>query len=516
MAPRTLLPFCFALPLVGMSQVWLDPTFGTGGVVGASLDAAYDGATCMALQADGRIVVAGAITSGGVSGWDFLVARYLTDGSLDASFGTGGFSTYDHLDNDRARGVAIQADGAIVVVGTSSAGNTDKVILRFTPDGDLDNSFNGNGVRIIDDSFAEDQLDGVAIQPDQRIVVVGQGFNGSKDLFYIARLNSDGSFDTSFAGGAGELEHTITGDNCRAHAVVLQDDGRILSVGSSYTNTTTTWDVAVVRYLSDGTLDPSFEGDGTVVLPWSADVDNGLALCVQPDGKVLVGGAQAEGTASTQLTVARLLGTGALDTGFGVNGVVHPYTGILPTACRALALDASGRILVGGTIAANANESQSYLCRLLAADGAFDPAFGAGGELVYGAPFAQEQTPGMALQPDGKVVLAGSEGPEPTVDVRLIRYLATPITAVQDAGQAGALSLLATDAEGAWLRSSVPGAMTYEVSDARGACIAHGQVVPARAAPFRVAFPSPLPGGAYAITLRQGASAWPLRFVIAR
>ncbi len=94
---------------------------------------------------------------------------------------------------------------------------------------------------------------------------------------------------------------------------------------------------------------------------------------------------------------------------------------------------------------------------------------------------------------------------------------ASPVAASEpDAGQAGALSLLATDAEGAWLRSSVPGAMTYEVSDARGACIAHGQVVPARAAPFRVAFPSPLPGGAYAITLRQGASAWPLRFVIAR
>src|SRR5690349_7190740 len=106
------IPF-FLLVLLAMTtkaQVWLDPSFGSGGLVGGSLNAAYDGATSLALQTDGKIVVAGSI-SDGQGGWDFLVARYSADGILDDAFGTGGFTTHNVLTQDRSRGVAIQADG---------------------------------------------------------------------------------------------------------------------------------------------------------------------------------------------------------------------------------------------------------------------------------------------------------------------------------------------------------------------------------------------------------------------
>ena len=143
---------------------------------------------------------------------------------------TGGYTTYNVASGDVANDVALQPDGAIVVVGTANGVGTDKVILRFTATGQVDASFNGTGALVIDDSFAEDQLNGVAIQPDGKIVAVGQGFNNSKDTFYICRLNSDGTFDSTFGTG-GQIEHPILSDNCRALDVVIMADGRIVGVG---------------------------------------------------------------------------------------------------------------------------------------------------------------------------------------------------------------------------------------------------------------------------------------------
>ncbi|MFZ1688132.1 MAG: delta-60 repeat domain-containing protein [Flavobacteriales bacterium] len=493
---RTILTLALLLPALTQAQIWYDPTFGTGGLVDIPLGPDYDGATAVALQTDGRIVVAGSINVG-AQAWDFLVARYNADGTLDPGFGTGGFTTYNVTQQDRARGVAIQADGKIVVVGTSTSGQADKVIMRFTPDGILDPTFSGGAI-IIDDSFASDQLNAVAVQPDQKIVAVGQGFNGSKNTFYIARFNTDGTFDASFSGG--QIEHTISGDNCRAIAVAIMDDGRIVSVGTSFTDATTGYDAAAARYMADGTLDTTFDGDGVVSVPWSNDFDDGFAVCVQPDDKVLVGGAQGQATPNTTVAVTRLLDTGTPDGTFGVNGTVRPYSGIPPTACHALALDAAGNILVGGTIAANANESQSYLCRLLPADGAFDPAFGASGELVQGAVFVQEESNGLALQPDGRIVLAGSVGTGTDINVRLIRYLNAPASGVEET-HGTLFHLLEVDATGVRMMPPGGGAMNYDLLDASGRSVQQGSLITTEDVPTRIAFDQWMSAGEYVVVL---------------
>jgi uncharacterized delta-60 repeat protein len=453
--------------------------------------------------------VAGSI-SDGQGGWDFLVVRYLSDGTLDDGFGTSGSITHNVLTQDRSRGVAIQADGGIVVVGTSTAGSADKVIMRFTSEGDLDPTFNGTGVRVIDDSFASDQLNAVAIQPDQKIVVAGQGFNGSKNMFYIARLNADGTFDASFSGG--EIEHTITGDNCKANAVAIMNDGRIVSAGTSFTDVTTGYDAAVACYHADGALDSSFDGDGIAVVPWSNDFDDGLAVAVQADNKVLVGGAEAEVTPATRIAITRLLDTGTPDASFGLNGTVRTYTGLMPTACDALALDADGNILVAGTAAPTDVESLSYLCRLLPADGSLDPAFGISGELMHGVPDLQESTPCIAVQPDGKVVLAGSVGLNASFDMRVIRYLASPITGISEI--ASAVQVMSADAHGATIELGGEEAIFYDVVDAAGRCVVRGRSDPARQGTQRITFPRALRAGGYVLTLFQGSTRYTGRFVV--
>ena len=148
------------------AQVWLDPTFGNGGVVSISLAATYDVATCMALQPDGKIVVGGTYADTPDHA-DFMLARYEADGSLDAGFGNGGWNILDYGLFDVVNDLALQPDGGIVLAGTTQSAGTDKVIMRFTPTGQLDPTFNGNGYMIIDDSFQEDQINGVAVQSVQ-------------------------------------------------------------------------------------------------------------------------------------------------------------------------------------------------------------------------------------------------------------------------------------------------------------------------------------------------------------
>ncbi|MEZ4806253.1 MAG: delta-60 repeat domain-containing protein [Flavobacteriales bacterium] len=495
------------LTTLGLANAqWLDPTFGTGGLVATSLNAGYDGAFSTLVQPDGKIVVAGSIAGNG--GYDFLVARYLADGQLDPAFGTGGFSTHHERAQDFGRDVALQADGGLVVVGTSSGGGTDKVVMRFTADGDLDPSFGNAGVVIIDDSAVDDALWAVAVQPDQRIVIVGQGFNGTLRTFYIARLNTNGSFDPTF-GNSGEYEHLIGNDFCWAQDVALMDDGRIVVVGTTHTTGISAHDAAVVRYMPDGSFDPSFGDGGKVVIPWSVESDVANALAVYPDGRVLVGGSSS--LTDTHIAASRLLADGTLDPDFGANGTVLTYAGVSPTRCGGIALDAEDRILLAGTAAQDGTQRSSYLCRLTS-DGVLDPSFGNSGELINGTPGVYEETPAMALQADGKIVLAGITGAGTAIDVRLIRYTDAAITSVRPLD--GSFDMLHADDGELELRSLNTGMVDYRIITSSGQLLQHGSVFTTSGARERITFedrPSP---GLHFITITSAYGSWTAKFMV--
>src|SRR5437870_6410986 len=301
----------------------LDPTFGNGGKVTTQFSFAH--ATGVAVQADGKIVVAGTDESNSAQ---FVLARYHTDGSLDTSFGNGGkVSTSVGQPFNYAYGIAIQADGKIVVAGYAGGyGPTrDFAVVRYETDGSLDTSFDGDGKVIIDmggDNFAND----LAIQPDGKIVVVGASGTSepSRDFaFAVARLNSDGTLDASFDGDGKVITSLGPFSDFGATAVALQPGGKIVVAGQSGSGNVRTADFALVRYNADGSLDTSFDGDGKLITAVSSDYDRVGDVAVQPDGKIVVVGGAPGGA-----VVVRHNANGSLDTSFGGSGIVFTDLGL--------------------------------------------------------------------------------------------------------------------------------------------------------------------------------------------
>jgi uncharacterized delta-60 repeat protein len=219
----------------------LDPTFGGTGKVTTDFAGSDDSAYSVTLQADGKIVAAG--SSAPVS--DFAVVRYNTDGSLDTSFGGTGKVRTDVISYDVATSVAIQTDGKIVVAGYASGSNYDFALVRYHTDGSLDTSFGGMG-KVTTDFGSDDFASSVAIQADGKIVATGSSGGLSNNDFALVRYNSDGSLDASF-GGTGKIT-TDFGSRAedQARSVTIQADGKIVAAG--YSGHTATHDFALVRY----------------------------------------------------------------------------------------------------------------------------------------------------------------------------------------------------------------------------------------------------------------------------
>src|SRR5262245_12272309 len=278
----------------------LDPAFGTDGVARASLGSS-DSGEAIALQRDGKIVVAGSALKG--ISWVFALARFSPDGSLDRSFGACGTTTTAFATDAYAHAVALQPDGKIVVVGQVSYSTL--ALARYRPDGSLDPSFGSGGklmLSIGDSSFGY----GIAIEPDGKIVIVGAAAVGSSDGFAVVRLNPNGSPDPGF--GSNGVTITKIDEGSGAWAVALQPDGKIVAAGYS-AQTIGFSRFAVARYDAQGSLDVSFGVNGTVTTPGHEYGGLANALAVQPDGKIVVAGNDS----SRGLARLRLTRDGALD-----------------------------------------------------------------------------------------------------------------------------------------------------------------------------------------------------------
>ncbi len=279
----------------------LDTSFGSGGKVTTAASSVDDYAEGVALQADGKIVAAGLGKFG--SNDDFLVARYNTNGSLDTSFGSGGIrhtaigSSYDDADS-----VVIQPDGKIILAGYAAFGNQyDFGIVRYNTDGSEDASFGSGGVVSTGFGGSDDFADSIALQADGKIVVVGDTNNGSNRDFAAARYNTNGSLDTSF-GTNGRVITPIGGGLDIARSVKIQSDGKIVAAGVS--NNGSNDDFAVVRYTTNGTLDTNFGAGGKVTTAIGNSNDGGNAVALQTDGNIVVAGYSYNG-ANNDFAVVR-------------------------------------------------------------------------------------------------------------------------------------------------------------------------------------------------------------------
>ena len=327
----------------------LDTTYGSGGlaqidVVPSSVPGAgYGTGSCVAVQADRKILVAGAAYNRSEQG--FGVVRYSAGGVLDSTFGGDGkvVTTFGTTVFGSASGIAVQADNKIVVSGTA---NGDFTVVRYLANGTLDTSFSSDGKASLSVSSASETPTAMAIQPDGGIVVAGYVTSGGTDQMVVARFRGDGGIDTSFgAGGFTILE--LAGSN-RATCVALQPDGRILLGGG----TSVGYDMALVRLNADGTMDGTFGNAGLTTVSFGSYVDFAYAVALQADGRILLGGYTSATSLSPQsqsFAVARIQPDGTLDPTFGSGGLATAKTGSAAESVRALAVRADSSIVAVGT-----------------------------------------------------------------------------------------------------------------------------------------------------------------------
>jgi uncharacterized delta-60 repeat protein len=315
----------------------LDPTFGTGGTVLTSFGPPLSAAADVVVQPDGKIVAVG------VAGNDFAVARYNANGTLDAGFGAGGLVTTDFGGGDQANGVALQPDGKIVVVGLlfGAVG-----AARYNQDGSLDSTF-GNGGKVVTDATASpDPVFDVKVTSSGKIVVGGStGFYPGGGDFLLLRYNADGSLDPSF--GSGGIVTTDFGSSDTAFAIGLTADGKIVAAGA--TNSSDPGDFAVARYNPDGSLDTSFGSGGratTDVASGSNDTGNGVVVLA--DGRVVVAGITSPASGSTAFAVVRYTAAGAVDPTFGSGGRATASFGNPINNAFDIAAQTDGKLIVAG------------------------------------------------------------------------------------------------------------------------------------------------------------------------
>lgn len=331
----------------------LDPTFGTGGIVKSdiSFGASQSQGYAVALQSDGRIVVAGS------SGSYFAVARYTTSGALDATFGTGGvvtttdFGFLNNYGNGGAYAVAVQSDGKIVAAGQYQPFNGKYVfvVARYNTNGSLDTTFNTSGYTGAFDGSGTCQARGMAIQSDGAIVVVGTGWDGipgHNEDFFVTRFTSAGKLDSTF-NSSGIVSTDLLGSD-QALAVAIQSNGGIVVTGR--TSPGTGYDTALVRYTAAGALDLGFNGTGKVITSAGPGDDAATCVRIQSDGRILAGGSAINtSTSEINFDLLRFAPNGALDTSFGAGGKVSTAFGSGHHQAQAMTLQTDGKIILAGS-----------------------------------------------------------------------------------------------------------------------------------------------------------------------
>lgn len=324
-----------------------DPSFGTNGVVELSYGSGIRGAA-LARQSDGKLLVAGWVRTALAD--KLAVVRLKVDGSLDTSFAGDGIATASvGTANARAFAVVPRGDGSVWVAGyTSSSGSNaeDFMLVRYTSSGQLDSNFGSGGGLLTDIGNGTDKAYAITRQSDGKVLLVGETSTevagvSSRD-FGLVRYTYDGKLDSSFSGD-GKVNTSFTaGDDAVARAAIQQKDGKLVVVGSSAAPGGDR-DIAVVRYLQDGSLDPAFSGDGKVLTDLGGYDDVATGVIQQYDGKLLVSGSSSNGNSF----LVRYNKDGTLDTGFGVGGK------LVTSLANALVLNsmvqqADGQVVVAG------------------------------------------------------------------------------------------------------------------------------------------------------------------------
>jgi len=425
-----------------------DTSFGTGGSTLTDFGIESGIAAwinSIAIYPDGRIVAIGyqeEWINAALRPHDFALARYLSDGMPDTTFGTDGkvVTSFDYRQAN-ALAAAIQADEKVVIAGVvdysilglptsgyivPSSGHV--ALARYDPDGSLDATFGANGKATADLEYhTDDSLsDVVAVQADGKIVAA-VAWSGPLDQdFGLVRYNPDGTLDGSF-GNAGQVTTDLSWDfppaGCQDYrgpgvtvdtprALAVQPDGKIVVAGKSTCNDTGESAFALVRYNPDGSLDATFGTGGKVITHFGTrHVASAEAIALQADGKLVVAGYSRTRTPGPpfEFALARYHPDGTLDATFGNSGRVTTNVSAGNDYGRAIALQEDGKIVVLGNYLTGLMTPEAALVRY-GANGSIDTSFGVNGRVTGSFATQHFEPKSMTLQADGKIVVAGNAG----------------------------------------------------------------------------------------------------------
>jgi uncharacterized delta-60 repeat protein len=404
----------------------VDTSF-AGGTIVTPVDIGEDYVNAVAVQADGKVLVAG--SSGTVGGAKLSLLRYQRDGALDTTFGAGGkvLVALGANGNDRANAMLVQDDGKIVVAGSSHQGASgiDFALLRFNADGTPDAGF-GNGGKVFADFGSDtDRAWALLLMPDGSIVVGGETNTGNSAGgvdFALARFSASGTPMNGF-GAQGKvitpLKSAAGTDIVRALALqTVNGEARILAVGGE-------GDFLAARYTDAGVLDGGFASNGKVVGLFNANIGSAHAVTVLPGGEAVIAGHIGHNFAAVQLSAS-----GQLDNGFGPANdgrFVLPVSATNWDEATAVVRQADGKLVLSGWVYSGNSSAGDFAALRLHADGHIDAGFGNAGVTIQ--PMAAGTKSDLAhaavLQPDARIpsvraIIAG-EASGSNYDVALTR-----------------------------------------------------------------------------------------------
>jgi len=402
----------------------LDTSFGAGGkaITGIGSD---DYAEAMAVQPDGKLVVAGHANMGGATGTDFVLVRYQRDGAIDTTFGTAGKVTTD-IDggSDEAFAVALQADGKIVVAGSNDVSPKGKsfALVRYNADGSLDTTF-GNGGKVVTSFGSQsDTAYAVVVQPDGRIVAGGHTNTALRGIdFALARYQANGALDASF-GNNGQVITPIHGLNARdsIYALALQTTGgevKIVAAGGE-------GDFTITRYNANGSVDAGFAIGQRLDGAFGSVIGAARAVIVTSENKIVV-----TGHVNHDFALLQLSEDGIADEGFGGSGrVITKVSATNWDEAHAVARQADGKLVVGGWVYAGNSSAGDFVVARYNTNGTLDATFGTAGITITAVAAGTKADEGRALvlQADERVptvrsILAGSAS-DSNSDFAVTRY----------------------------------------------------------------------------------------------
>lgn len=400
----------YAVALYDQSGDLLD-TFGGTGKVTTAVGINDDFVFAVSLQPDGKIIVAGDTDNG--TDFDSAMVRYNTNGTLDTTFGTGGKVVSPlGTSHDVIRAMAIRTDKIIVAGFSYNATDPDIALARYNlADGSVDTSFGSGGKVISPTGIGDDLALSLQIQSNH-ILIAGHASNGLDSDFVLARYDLNGSPDSTFGTG-GKITTDFGGGNDIAHAIAIQSDGKIVAAGESVV--VSDKDVALARYDANGTLDLSFKMQGQQTLNLERASAIARTLAIQADGRIIAGGDSFDGE-QNRFMLIRYGSDGQIDASFGEDGILTTF--LDGGNGGKIVIRPDGKIFAAGTLFQNGDYDFGVI--LYDTDGTFlgfsSVGFGPGGGSN------NDFLAASALQPDGKLLVAGSTFVGNNYDFALARF----------------------------------------------------------------------------------------------